>query len=427
MENKPKILWLLNTHLPYIADAFNLSKSTNSGWLVGAFSKIKENKDIDLVICFPFQTKSAYVKKQKGGVTFYGFGSMGIYNKDLSAGIASLKAIIKKENPDLVHIFGTEYSHTLAMVRAFDNKSKTVISIQGLCSVYAEHYLEGLSKSALHNKSLPEMIRNKGLIFERDLFIKRGEHEISALKNVSNVMGRTSWDKACTSFINKDATYYKCNESLRAPFYKNKWQHDACEKNTIFMSQGDYSIKGLHYILEALLIIKTYKSDVRLYVAGGAHVKPTSFLAKLRLPSYPRYIQKLIKKYDLQDNVVFTGLLGQEAMCDRFLKSNVFVSCSTIENSPNSLGEAMLLGVPCVSSNVGGVSDLMVHNKEGFIYQSTAPYMLAHFVLSLFDDSALCKKFSAASRRKANKTHDIEKNTRDLLDIYSDINKKANG
>ena len=67
-------------------------------------------------------------------------------------------------------------------------------------------------------------------------------------------------------------------------------------------------------------------------------------------------------------------------MKERFLKSNVFVSPSTIENSPNSLGEAMLLGIPCISSDVGGVKNLLKHEEEGYVYQTDAPYMLAYYV-----------------------------------------------
>ena len=76
-------------------------------------------------------------------------------------------------------------------------------------------------------------------------------------------------------------------------------------------------------------------------------------------------------------NVRFLGPFDAPAMRDRYLRTHVYVSPSTIENSPNSVGEAMLLGCPVVSSNVGGVSDLLYHGKEGFLYQTSAPYMLA--------------------------------------------------
>ena len=95
---------------------------------------------------------------------------------------------------------------------------------------------------------------------------------------------------------------------------------------------------------------------------------------------------------DLERNVVFTGPLDEEKMCQRYLKSNVFVCPSSIENSPNSLGEAMVLGVPCVASDVGGVSDMLKHKEEGFVYQTDAPYMLAHYVCEIFENEVAILK-----------------------------------
>ena len=69
------------------------------------------------------------------------------------------------------------------------------------------------------------------------------------------------------------------------------------------------------------------------------------------------------------------------------------MSASTIENSPNSVGEAMLLGCPVVSSCVGGVPDMLEHGREGFLYQASVPYMLAWYVKRVFGDDELAMGF----------------------------------
>lgn len=69
-------------------------------------------------------------------------------------------------------------------------------------------------------------------------------------------------------------------------------------------------------------------------------------------------------------------------MVKRYLLSNVFICPSTIENSPNSLCEAQLLGVPHIASYVGGTADLMKGNEE-CLYRFEETEMLA-------EKSAMC-------------------------------------
>ena len=50
------------------------------------------------------------------------------------------------------------------------------------------------------------------------------------------------------------------------------------------------------------------------------------------------------------------------------LKSDIFVSASHIENSPNNVAEAMILGMPCIATFAGGTSSYIEDNKNGILY-----------------------------------------------------------
>ncbi|MCI5602224.1 MAG: glycosyltransferase, partial [Clostridiales bacterium] len=130
---------------------------------------------------------------------------------------------------------------------------------------------------------------------------------------------------------------------------------------------------------------------------------------------------RLISEYGLEEKVTFTGSLTEQKMKECFLKSNVFVSPSTIENSPNSLGEAMLLGVPCISSDVGGVKNLLKHEEEGYVYQMDAPYMLAYYVKKIFAMGKQAETIGAKAKEHATNTHNRDQNLEVLLKIYEDI------
>ena len=85
----------------------------------------------------------------------------------------------------------------------------------------------------------------------------------------------------------------------------------------------------------------------------------------------------------------------------------------------------MLLGMPVVSSNVGGVSDMMKHEKEGYLYQADAPYLLAYYISMFFDNQEIEETYGENARRHALETHNKEENMKTLLEIYENICRKG--
>jgi len=414
------VLWVTNVALPEASLLMNEKPVPFGGWFASASSALANEDSVKLSIAFPKNGSSDVVRLKGKKITFYAFPPISEKEVKFDKKNIYLKKILGEVKTDIVHIFGTEYPHTLAMVNTCQEE-KIVISIQGLMSFISTHCMAGIPVKIQNRFTIRDIIRQDNLKQQKDKFIKRGVFEIEALRKVKHIIGRTSWDRACTSQINPDAEYHFCNETLRDEFYKHTWDIKKCEKHSIFISQGSYPIKGLHFMLEAMpLIIKRF-SDVKLYIGGDNITKSDTIKEKLKISSYGKYIKELIDKYDLKNRVVFTGFLDEKQMCKRYLQSHVFVCPSSIENSPNSLGEAMILGLPCVASDVGGVTDLLRHREEGFVYQADAPYMLAHYVCEIFSSKDLALEFSEKAREHAIKTHDIERNTNKLVEIYLNI------
>lgn len=78
----------------------------------------------------------------------------------------------------------------------------------------------------------------------------------------------------------------------------------------------------------------------------------------------------------------------------------------------------MLLGVPSAAADVGGVSSMMTHEKEGFLYPSSAPYMLASFINEIFAMEERAEALGTAARTRAFHTHDPKTNLESLLSVY---------
>ena len=422
-----RVLWVVNQCIPVIARHLNIEVPNKEGWLSGLSEKLiaEKNEDLTLGICFDAGFEYGRYKGEYE-VTAYGYdddrSAPEIYDESLEYRFSE---IIEDFKPDVIHIFGTEYPHTLAVCKAAKDPSKILIGIQGLCSVYAKHYFDGLPEEMYVKETLRDRIKSDNIIEQQAKFVKRGEYEIEAIKLAGNVTGRTSWDKIYTSEYNPDAKYFFMNETLRNNFYVDKWEYNNCEKHTLFASQGDYPIKGLHVLLKALPEIKKDYPDVKLYVAGNKINGEDSLKKKILIGTYGRYINKLIKDGGLSENVVFLGSLCAFNMKQRYLSCNAFISPSMMENSPNSLGEAMLLSMPVISSDVGGVRDLM-SEEEGFIYPPLDEKALVECVKKCFEQNGskaqkeMCEKAGARARI----THDPDTNYKRLLEIYNEIANK---
>ena len=308
------------------------------------------------------------------------------------------------------------------MVNVCQKKNiNTIISIQGLVSIYARHYMACLPANVQNRFTIRDFIKQDNLKQQQSKFIKRGALEIAALHKIKHIIGRTTWDRACTYQINPDAEYHFCNEILRNEFYKHIWDINQCEKHSIFVSQGSYPIKGLHFMLEAMPLILKRFPDAKIYISGRNIIKSDTLKDKLKISSYGKYIKELIRRYQLEQHVTFTGILDEKQMCERYLQSHISVSPSMIENESNSLSEAKIMGVPCVASYVGGVTDRIQHGLDGFLYQTDASYMLVHYVCEIFANDNLALQFSKKAREHAMRIHDAQTNLNTLLDIYEQI------
>lgn len=414
-----KILWLVNVKLPIIYRASGEENETNvGGWLDQISERLLEENS--LLIIYPTQNKHGESGK-KDKLSYY---SIYFESHKMNAGklneadcIEVFEKIIKEEKPDVIHVHGTEFQYSYFMTEAakrVDMIDRLVISIQGMVGFYAEHYEFGIPYVVRYAKTIKEIVLNRSLHAGKIEFVRRGMYEAQAIRNAKYISGRTNWDKGCVSLINPKATYLKCNETLRTAFYTGEWTYEKCEPHSIFVSQATYPVKGFHLLLKALAIVKRDYPDMKVRVAGADITKGNIINGS----AYTAYIKRLIKKYDLKENIEFLGSQNVEQMKQNMLRTNVFVSPSTIENSPNSLGEGMILGVPCISSDVGGVTNLMLHNEEGYVYPLDETYMLAYYIMDIFANSEKATTMGQKARKHAKKTHDADMNFSQLVEIY---------
>ena len=451
-----KVLWICNIMLPAIARELGMPYSNREGWLSGIYEKTLQGEvPFEITVCFPMRKedlakipvtsilncdaaeteekagagrsgknrKNAGFLKIKGSRTpCYAFDEDLSKPENYDPGLeARIQGILKDAKPDMIHIFGTEFPHCLAAVRAFHNPQKTLIGIQGLCGEIAKTYRAGLPENVFKQTSFRDVVRQDSMRQQQNKFYQRAENERQALLLTDHITGRTEFDRAETAKINPRANYYLMNETMRQEFYEGEWKAEQTECHSIFLGQGDYPLKGMHFLLEAMGRLKENYPDLKIYVAGNSIISYETAKDKCKLSAYGKYLLVLIRLYELQDQVIVLGRLSAEEMKTQFLRSSVFVCPSVMENSPNTIGEAMLLGVPVVASKTGGIPSMVEDGVTGLLFHNGDAEDLADSIDRIWSDQTLVKELSAHERIRASYIHDGSKNYERLLEIYREI------
>ena len=81
----------------------------------------------------------------------------------------------------------------------------------------------------------------------------------------------------------------------------------------------------------------------------------------------------------------------------------------------------MLLGVPVVCANVGGVPSMVRDEVEGLLFEKGNAKQLAEAVIRIWDEDSLAVKLGKAAKIRAKRTHDRETNLNRLMEIYRTI------
>lgn len=414
-----KTLWLVNGILPQIASLLNRAAQTSSTWLVSVADALLNEPDGELVILY--RDGGTPVSGGSDALTYASFQQAP--TRYSAHNEAFFLETLLRERSDVVHIWGTEYPSALAMLHACrraDRLESAVVSIQGLCSLISAHYTAGLPARVVNGTTLRDLLRRDNIALQQRAFRMRGTFEIEALRLTQNVIGRTDWDHAAAKRINPDVRYHRVNETLRASFYEGAWSPESCVRHSLFLPQGYYPVKGTHRALETLALIRRAYPDATL-TTTGADPRDNALNARLRRSSYARYIAHRIRALGLDDAVRFTGVLDEAQMKNAYLSANVCLSASSVENSPNGVGEAMLLGTPVVSSFVGGVSSILTHGREGLLYPADEPYMAAEYAQRIFASDETALRLSRAASERAGITHDPIENLRALNAVYAQL------
>jgi glycosyltransferase involved in cell wall biosynthesis len=320
--------------------------------------------------------------------------------------VSEAVAVVEEYQPHLVHVFGAENRHGLMAPLI---ESPVVVWIQGTLDVYRRHFFGSMGCG--------ERLRQPRLLWNFYRMVVDAARERKIYAGCRYFIGRTGWDAAHQARLQPQGQYYAVQECLRPEFHAAlPWRREDALGFNVYTTTSGSLLKGTDVLVHAIALLRARYPDIRLRVAG---------LLEERNP-VARRLFRLVEALGLSQNVAFLGQLDSVQIVTELKQARVFVLPSFIENSPNSLAEAQLVGTPAVAAFVGGVQEMVTDGQTGLLFQAGDSSTSARQIARVLEDDDLAARLSHQSRRVAQERHSRSRIVEALLKAYDEV-LKSNG
>ncbi len=320
--------------------------------------------------------------------------------------------IVEEYQPDIVHVFGTE-SFIVDIIPQI--RQKVVVHIQGFafsCFEVWNSFFK-ISKFGLFYYSfrLVDYLRGHTKLQSYRVFENMAQRELVSFKYIRYCMGRTDWDKKVIKDINSDIRYFHVEEILRPQFYETEpWEYNKHDTLRLISVLSPSIYKGFDLILKAANILKDRSINFHWVVCGTSEED-----------NIVHFFDKKLALHHEELNISCAGKVAVCELIDKMRSSDIFIHTSYVDNSPNSICEAQMLGMPIVATNVGGISSLIENDKTGILVPINNPDSLVARILELYEDEKKMNRISQESRKVAFARHDKNNIIKRLAGVYQEI------
>lgn len=404
-----RILWYTNTPCLYKQNnAYN-----GGGWLSSLQALLMRCENVELGIAFAIDDEKN--KVVEGKVTYYplSFPKHSVREK-VKAFVCSANTLVRDEQrrfpfyesiirkplenfkPDVIMVFGSEMPFGLV---ASLTDIPVILHIQGILNPYMNAYLPPFV-SWRDYKALGTGLKDKlHKRIERKMWLASCVREAEICKRVKNYFGRTEWDYRVTQVMHPSANYLYASEVLRPIFYQ-PIERELPERLTIVTTISSPLYKGYDLVLKTAQMLLVKGADFVWKCYGN--IKPSVVEKQLG-----------IKHEDV--NVSLCGVASAEQLRDTISSATVYVHTSYIDNSPNSLCEAQILGCTPIATYVGGIPSLIKNGETGYLVPANDPYQLAFLLEDLYLNPEKNLEIGKAAKKVAEERHNPNKIVDKLL------------
>ena len=397
-----KVAWLAPYPVPLLQPSLQLARQPTSfhpcSWIVHLSRALAQRSEIELHLVTESPLVHATQTVEQDNIAYH-IVKTGIPGASrgwpqwlpfdaltgFQARIRQLCREVRLIKPDLVHAHGTEAAYGRA---GMATGLPCLLSMQGIVTE--------ISKT------------NPSFGFR---LIRHWEQQ--TVRQAQFFVCRTDFDTGFVRSINPAARIFTIHEAMNPVYFTSEWNDP--QTNRLLFVGGLSPWKGLPVLLEALSLVRRKQADVCLDVVGSGG------------PDYTEELRRLCQRLDLTEAVNFLGQRTAEEIVQRQLRAQIFVLPSDNENSPNTLAEAMVIGMPVIATKVGGVPSMVEEGETGVLVPPRDAQLLAERIIWMLGNPAERLRLGRNARAIARERHAKEKVAAETVAAYKKINSLTGG
>jgi len=197
-------------------------------------------------------------------------------------------------------------------------------------------------------------------------------------------------------------------EEFKRNYYNFKEKHEIEGKMVVFVGRLD-RVKGLDTLIEAFHLVKRQNfHDVKLVLVGEDW-------------GFKKRLLELCTRYNMSTDVLFIDHPTREDIISAYQASEMFVLPSNYETFSIAMLEAFACAKPVVATTVGGIPEIIVKGKHGFLVRPHDPKELAGAIIFLLRNEDAAKKMGLAGERLIAQQFSIDIVARNIENLYKDL------
>ncbi len=178
-----------------------------------------------------------------------------------------------------------------------------------------------------------------------------------------------------------------------------------CQKFNVGTIKSIENYNGIDCLIDAAkLVIEDYNKNIYFQIVGEGSLK--------------KEMEQKAKDLKIEDKIKFVGFVDHKKVLKYYNNLSIFIAVSKRESFGVSILEAASCGIPSITSNIGGLTEVNIHNETGVVINPDDPKKLAESIVKLYEQEELRLKLGKNARKRVEKKFNWKNNVSEMIKVY---------